>query len=122
MSEWGRTLWSQGKQLLGNAKKGGIVELGFRVDKPGAYRVRVLATAAPDYGKIHITLDSKAIPGEFDLYSGRVCPAGSLELGTHSLVAGAHRIRFAVTGKETASAGYSFGVNAVDLLKDLSPR
>ena len=54
MREWGRTLWSQGKQLLGVAKKGGLVELAFHVDKPGVYRVRVLATAAPDFGKIRI--------------------------------------------------------------------
>ncbi|HWY88431.1 MAG TPA: hypothetical protein VNX28_17095 [Gemmataceae bacterium] len=90
--------------------------MAFHVDKPGVYRVRVLATAAPDFGKIRIALDGKTAPGEFDLYSGRVCPAGSLELGTHSMATGTHRIRFTVSGKEATSTGYSFGVDAIDLL------
>jgi hypothetical protein len=122
MRDWGKTLWSQGKQLFGNAKKGGFAALGFHVEKPGTYRVRVLATAAPDYGKIEIALDGKAMPGEFDLYSGRVCPAGSLELGTHFLAAGEHRIRFTSVGKDGASGGFSFGIDAVDLLGDTKAR
>jgi hypothetical protein len=116
MGKWGGKMWSQGKQLFCGAKEDGFVELGFRVRKSGRYRLRVLATAAPDFGKIRATLDGKKLEAEFDLYSGRVSPSGSLELGSHDLKAGEHRLRVTVVGKHAASAGYFFGLDAIDLL------
>jgi hypothetical protein len=118
MKDWGRGMWSHGVQLVCVAKKGGFAQLGFKVDQAGKYRVRVLATAAPDYGKIHIAIDDHAVGGEFDLYCGRVSPSGSLELGNHQLTAGQHRLRFTVAGKNVASTGYLFGVDAIDLLDE----
>jgi hypothetical protein len=61
-------------------------------------------------------LDGKPPGQDFDLYSGRVSPSGSLELGTLDLAAGQHRLRFAVVGKNTASTGFCFGIDAIDIL------
>jgi hypothetical protein len=116
MGNWGGKMWSQGKQLFCAAREGGFVELGFAIGKAGRYRLRVLATAAPDFGKIQASLDGKKLDAEFDLYSGRVSPSGSLELGTYDLKAGKHRLRFTVAGKNAVSDGYSFGLDAIDLL------
>jgi len=118
MKDWGRGLWSHGVQLVCVANNGAFVQLGFKVDQAGKYRVRVLATAAPDYGKIHIAIDGHAVGGEFDLYCGRVSPSGSLELGNHKLAAGQHHLRFTVAGKNAASTGHLFGVDAIDLLDE----
>jgi hypothetical protein len=118
MRDWGRGMWSRGEQLFCSARNNGFVELGFKVDRAGKYRVRVLATATPDYGKVHIALDRRRVGGDFDLYSGRVSPSGSLELGKHTLEAGEHRIRFTVAGKHPGSTGYLFAVDAIDLLGD----
>ena len=103
MRDWGRGMWSHGEQLVCVAKDGGFVQLGFKVGQPGNYRVRVLATAAPDYGKIHFAIDGHAVRREFDLYCGRVSPSGSLELGNHVLAAGQHHLRVTVAGKNAAS-------------------
>jgi len=118
MDEWGGLMWSRRKQLFCAAKAGGFVELGFTVHKAGRYRVRILATAAPDFGTVQAALDGKSMKGEFDLYSGRVCPAGSLELGTRDLSAGRHRLRITVVGKDPASTGFAFGLDAVDLMDE----
>ena len=99
------------------SKNGGFVELGFKVDRPSKYRLCVLAPAAPDYAKIQIAQDGYAV-GEFDLHSGRVSPSGSLELGNHDLNAGSHSLRFKVVGKNPASAGHLFGIDAIDLLDE----
>ena len=114
--DMGGPMWSQGKQLFCQAQEGGFVELGLTVRAAGRYRLRVLATAAPDYGIVRATLDGKPLGRDFDLYSGRLSPAGSLELGTVGLTAGPHRLRVAVVGKSTASTGFCFGLDAVDLL------
>lgn len=116
MGNWGGKMWSQGKQLFCRTRQGGSVELGFAVRKAGCYRLRALATAAPDFGKIQVMLDGKKLGAEFDLYSGLVSPSGSLELGTHDLEAGKHRLRFIAGDKNPASAGYYFGLDAIDLL------
>jgi hypothetical protein len=113
---WHAKMWSEGEHLLCMAEMGGSVELSFQVREPGRYRLRVLATAAPDFGTIRVALDGKRQPLYFDLYSGRVCPAGSLELGDHKLAAGTHKLRFTAETKNTASTGYFFGLDAVDLL------
>ncbi len=44
--------------------------------------------------------------------------AGSLELGNHELAAGQHHLRFTVAGKNAASTGHLFGVDAIDLLDE----
>ncbi len=116
MDDFGGKLWSRGKQLFCMAKRGGSVELAFNVHTAGRYRLRLLATAAPDYGEIVVALDGAAVGTVFDLYSGRVCPAGSLELGQHNLAIGKHRLRCTVVGKNPASSDFRFGLDAIDLL------
>ncbi len=116
MKEWGGGMWSRGKQLMCVAQKDGFVDLAFDVKKGGTYRLRVLATAAPDYGIVHMALDGKRAGQRFDLYSGRVSPSGSLELGDMEISAGRHRLRVLAEGKNPASEGFSFGIDAIDLL------
>ncbi len=69
-----------------------------------------------DYGRLAVALDGAAKAETFDLYSGRVCPSGSLELGQHELAAGRHRLRCTAAGKNPASAGFYFGLDAIDLM------
>ena len=116
MDEWGAGMWSRGKHLFCRAEAGGSVVLRFDVRKEGHYHVCILATAAPDFGIIRIAVDGKLSLQDFDLYSGRVCPAGSLDLGDHELTAGNHELRFTVVGKNVASGDFNFGLDAVDLL------
>ncbi len=115
MKEWGGLMWTQSKQLFCACQKGGSVEFAFHVRAPRRYRVCVLATAAPDYGMVRVELDGRPVGAEFDLYSGRVCPYGALELGTHVLAAGQHRLLFTAVAKSRVSDGHSFGLDAVEL-------
>ena len=116
MGRWGRPLWSQGKQLFCRAQDSGYVELGLGIRKAGRYRLGVQATAAPDFGIVRAMLDGKPVGQDSDLYSGRLSPSGALELGTFDLAAGPHRLRVAVVGRNTVSAGFYFGLDAIDLL------
>jgi hypothetical protein len=115
MAGWGGPMWSQGRQLFCGGQSGGSVELGLSIRVARRYRLRVLATAAPDYGVVRPELDGSPAGADSDLYSGRVCPSGALELGTHALTAGQHRLRFTVVAKNPASAGHAFGLDAVEL-------
>jgi hypothetical protein len=116
MVRFGRTRWSGGTQLLCIANEGGFVEMSFPVARTGRYRVRVLATTAPDYAKLLTFLDNKTITPDFDLYGATVLPSDPLELGTHELAAGSHQLRFLVIGRNPASTGYRFGIDAIEFL------
>ncbi len=116
MRDWGGAMWTHGKQLFCSAKKEGFVELGLEIRKAGRYRVRVLGTAGPDFGKVRIALDGKAQGPDVDLYCGRVSPSGTLELGTHELSAGRHTLVFKAVGRNVSSTNFFFGLDAVDLL------
>ena len=120
MDSFGGGMWSRGEQLFCRSEELGSMELGFTVRKAGRYRLRVLATAAPDFGIIRVALDRTAWAPDFDLYSGRVCPAGSLELGEQDLTSGKHTLRFVVVGKNAASKNFFFGLDAIDLLSPKS--
>jgi hypothetical protein len=116
MKDYHAAMWSGGKQLFCPADKGGLVELGFHVGQAGKYGVRVLATAAPDFGIVRIGFPKLERAHEFDLYSGRVSPSGSLELGVFDLNAGNYNLRFTAVGKNQSSDGYKFGIDAIDLI------
>ena len=116
MDQFEGALWSHHEQLFCNAEKGGAVQLRFEVVNPGNYHVRLLATSAPDYGKIRIALDGKPAGPEVDLYAGRVSPTGELELGVHEMAAGPHTLHVVSVGKAAASGGFSFGLDALDLV------
>jgi hypothetical protein len=115
MAEHGGPLWGGGRQLFCRASRGGFVVLGLPVRRSGRYRVSLRATAAPDYGKIQAALDDKSVGPVFDLYSGRVCPSGTLDLGVVDLVAGSHALRVAAVGKDPASGNVFFGLDSVEL-------
>ena len=80
MKQWGGPMWSRGRQLFCRAQHGGFVELGFSVPKAGRYRLRVLATAAPDYGIVRTVLDGSPIGAVRPLLRsrlpGRQCGTG----------------------------------------------
>ncbi|WP_442483823.1 C1 family peptidase [Aeoliella sp. SH292] len=111
----GHKMWSNSRDLRCKAEEEGSVELDFPVAKPGKYRVRLLATASPESGVVEAMLDDHS-PEKIDLYSGELSPAGSLELGTHELPAGVHRVTVRVLGKHPLSSGHEFGLDAIDLL------
>lgn len=116
MRQWNGKMWSGGRQLFCRSRNGGHVKLAFAVQTPGTYRVRLGLTTGPDYGIVRVSLDDGPASEPCDLYSGKVSPAGFLELGTHELKAGKHTIRIRVEGKHTASSGTSFGIDTLELL------
>lgn len=113
---WGGRMWSGGKQLYCKAGEGGSVDFEFQVNQAGRYRVRLFATAAPDFGTIRASIDGKSAQTDFDLYAGRVFPSGSLELGEYQLTAGKHTLEVSVVAKNPSSKNFYFGLDTLDLI------
>jgi hypothetical protein len=118
MTKFPKALWSQGKQLFVNShgQNGCWVEWQLAVAKEGKYHLDLLATQAPDYGKLQASLDGKSLPEIIDTYGASVQPLKPFRLGTFTLTAGKHPLRLTVVGKSEASTGPNFGIDAFDLI------
>ena len=115
MAAWGGPMWGGSKQLFCRSEKGGSATLEFSIRRRGRYRLQILATAAPDFGALSTLLDGKPLGPVVDLYSGRVCPSGPIELGVVDLESGRHTLRCVASDKDPASSNFFFGLDAVQV-------
>jgi hypothetical protein len=117
MTPWRPRSWSQGKQLFVNShgQRSCWVEWRFPVKRDGNYHLDLLATQAPDFGKLQASLDGDSLPEVIDTYGAVVQPMKSRRLGTFRLTAGQHRLRLTVVGRNEASSNTCFGIDAFDL-------
>ncbi|UCG59643.1 MAG: DUF2961 domain-containing protein [Phycisphaerales bacterium] len=98
------------------AKPGDTLELAVPVEKAATYRVKMQLTKAIDYGIVQLYLDGKKLGGPIDLYNNGVVPTGMLDMGTHELYAGRHKLRVEIVGaNEKAVKQYMFGLDYVKL-------
>jgi hypothetical protein len=121
MSRYGSKMWSGRKQLACRGEAEASLTLAFEVTDPGTYRVAIKGTSGPDYGRVVLELDGRPCATPHELYSGRVSPAGRLELAERPLAAGRHELKISVAGKSPYSRGHSFGIDTVELLPALAP-
>jgi len=123
MSDWGAKLWSGKKQLMCSSERSGSVTMAVPVvartglEKGARYRISLLATMAPDFGKIQAYLDGKPIGREFDCYNPRVQPTGAIPLGPVRLSADVHNFSVSNVGKNAASTNYNFGIDAIQFVR-----
>ena len=101
------------------AKPGDTLTLGIEVPTAGTYALSAILPKAPDYGQFRIWLDNQTeLVRSLDLYDPTVHTTGVVELGTHPLTAGTHRIRFDVLDKNPkAVPRFMAGIDSILLLK-----
>lgn len=116
MRQWGAAAWSGGKQLFCPADIDGA-SVTFAVDAKcgGMHQVAVWLTKAPDYAKVKVSVDGKAVGKPIDLYDNEVVPTGKIVLSDVDLAAGLHEVCFKVVGRNKASRGWSLGVDCLSL-------
>jgi len=108
--------WSGEAQLFFTPREpGSWVEISFKVEKGGKYRLSAYFTKSYDYGVIEAYLDGRKVAGPIDLFSPRVEYGGKTELGTFNLDAGEHRLRLVVVGKNESSKGFFVGMDCIVL-------
>jgi len=74
-------------------------------------------TKAVDYGIVQLALEGQKLGPPIDLFNNGVIGTGELDLGTHELAAGEHRLSVEILGaNEQAVRSYMFGLDYVKLL------
>lgn len=112
--------WSADAQLFVRARKAGdFVEVAIPAKEPGARKVVLYGTRAPDYGTLRFTVNREAAEVTFDGYAAKPVPSGPIDLGVHEPKDGKFVLRAEVLGTNPGSTGarYFFGLDAVLLEK-----
>jgi hypothetical protein len=89
----------------------GWVEVTFESQTNQTAPLTAKMVHAHDYGIYRVLLDGKQI-AQLDLYDPDITPTAE-KLGTQSLTAGKHTLRFECAGKSDKSAGYFLGFDAL---------
>jgi hypothetical protein len=109
--------WSDNAHLWWiGAKPGDTLTLAVPVKKDGSYKMTTQLTKAVDYGIVQLYLDEKKLGRPIDLYNNGVIPTGVLDLGTHHLTEGRHKLKIEIVGaNEKAIKAYMFGIDYLKL-------
>lgn len=108
---------SGGSQLFYTPKEApASLTISFNVPKSGKYVVSLSLTKSLDYGIYQAHLDGAAVGRATDLFNENVVQAPPLSLGTNDLSAGKHELRFETKAKNSASKGYYFGLDCIELI------
>ncbi len=100
------------------AKPGDRLELALPVGQTGRYKLLAALTRAVDYGIVKLTLDGRELT-TLDLFNPAVVSTGELDLGTHELTAGEHRLGVEILGaNDRAVKSYMFGLDYVRLVPE----
>ncbi len=110
--------WSGGSQLWWvGAKPNDALTLALPVEKTGKFALKTVLTKARDYAICDIALDGKTVLTGFDGYNyPAVVVTDELDLGTHDLTAGEHKLTFSIKGiNPQAVKSYMVGIDYVKL-------
>ncbi|MFN3650971.1 MAG: DUF2961 domain-containing protein [Armatimonadota bacterium] len=102
--------WRQGPKV------GDTLRLRFNVPAAGTYRVVGRFLKARDYGIHQLAINGQKAGNPIDFYNPDVAPTEELDLGTHTLKAGANELTVTVTGANPrADKQYMFGLDYLKL-------
>lgn len=116
---WLGNIWSDGEQLVFNAKEtGDKITLRLPVKEVGSYNLQGLFAHWKGYATFDVEVDGKKIAGSVDGYLDSLLPqVKEASFGPVTLTAGDHHVTFIVTGKAEQSTGYSIGIDRLQWKK-----
>ncbi len=118
MNGWGEN-WSNEAQLWWTrAKPGDRLELALPVTAAGKYQLSARFTKAIDYGIVQLSLDGEILGQPMDLFHDGVVATGELDLGSHALSAGEHKLGMEIIGANSkATKSFMVGLDYVKLIE-----
>ncbi|MGM9680492.1 MAG: DUF2961 domain-containing protein [Eubacteriales bacterium] len=120
MSVFGRN-WSGGSQLIFKASRYASVRFYINVPKTAKYRISANFTKAGDFGIAEHFIDGSPLGDPIDLYNNGVIRTDSITVADEvELTAGLHVIEVRMNDKNSASSGYFYGLDCLELT-DVGP-
>jgi eukaryotic-like serine/threonine-protein kinase len=110
--------WSGDNHLVwSEVENGNTIELEVPVPRDGNFDIRIGFSNATDMAMVAVAWDGEATIPQHDTYAPMFLSAAPVSLGTRSLTAGPHRLRFEIVGKNAAATlPLNLGVDYVQLI------
>lgn len=99
---------------------GDYITLRFSVPTAGTYALAAHLLCQPGGGQVQFALDGVSVGSTFDAFASRLL-LKKATIGTVSLSAGTHDLKFTVSGKNASSGGWQVGIEAVQALNTAAP-
>ena len=91
--------WTNNEQLLWvDGQVGDSITVLVDAKETGKYKLEAILTKSQDYAIIEISLDGKTLGEQIDLFDMKTQPYGPIDLGTHDLEKGQHKLEFKLAG------------------------
>ncbi len=117
MEGFGANVWSENQHLfIVNDTVGQYIEFNLNAPAAKKYSINLFSTKAPDFGRFDFSVNGEKVIENFDAYSQLVQPTERVKLGTVSLNEGMNTLRVELIGKSSASSGYKFGLDFLEVL------
>ena len=108
--------WSSDTQLFwSGGSPGGQLSFSFNAPAAGKYQVYGGFTSAPDFGIFTHTINGQST-APLDLFSRGVLPTGAVDLGALDLKLGANEWRALISGRNSLSSQYRYGLDYMLLI------
>jgi len=125
--------WSKDLLVFDSARVGSRIDIPLEVPDSGRYELLAQVGEAPDYGTYQVLIDGRA-PGDsgvlehepgantggppsIDGYFSEIFVGEDRVIGWPTLGRGRHTVTFVCTGKNSASSGYTLGLDALVLAR-----
>jgi hypothetical protein len=109
--------WSDDSMLLWIVPQSSErLDLAIPVPSDGLFDLRIQLTKGQGFGIVQLSLDDKTLGDPIDLYDKMTVTTGELELGTHELTAGEHKVSIEMKGANPKARGdHMFGLDYIKL-------
>ncbi len=107
--------WSKGGQFWGRATKEGDAATFTLLEQYQPKRLLLYPTQSYDYGQVHIFVNGKLAVEKWDGYDPASKPGAPINLGVHTPDGNVFRLKVEVAGRNPASKGFYFGLDALQL-------
>ena len=107
----------RGRTFYNSNAVGDYVTYTFNVPVAATYDIWVYADMGPSRGIAQTVVDGTNLGVATDYYSSALLGGERFNIGSRTLSAGNHTIRFSVTGKNASSTSYTLGFDVIYLTK-----
>jgi hypothetical protein len=108
-------VWSNDRELVGEAELGGYLEVEIDAPRTGNYTLGITFTQAPEFGIVAVSVDGKCVGEPFDGFAEKVCRCEKDAFGRLALMEGRHRLRFTAVGRNPRASAFHFAVDCLTL-------
>jgi hypothetical protein len=92
--------------------RGAAITQIIQLPRDDRYELNVVLTRGPEYARVELLMDGKAVGSPYDCYAVSAIPGSMVTFGSVYLAAGSHETKLQIVGKAPKAQGYKVGIDS----------